>query len=380
MVIIMIICWILLAGYCGLMLYYKRGWMNIKKYEKESRQSLMTQVSVIIPARNESENIRACLESVVSQNYPLSLFEVIVIDDHSTDNTAEIVLSYKESNVRLIKLSDELKGKVINSYKKKAIEEGIRKALGALIVTTDADCVVGPNWLAEIVNFYEKHNAVFIAAPVSFYGEKNDLLKIFQSIDFLTMQGITGAAVSEKFQCMCNGANLAYEKKVFEEVGGFKGIDNIASGDDMLLMHKIFSRYPDRVLFLKNKDAIVKTKPMDSIDGFLNQRIRWASKADKFQDKKITFVLAWVYFLNVFLFGATVTAFLSDSYYDNVLVLWIIKTVVELLFIVPVAKFFNKLHLMWWYPLLQPFHVVYIIISGWLGKFGKYKWKERSVS
>ncbi|GAC1588399.1 MAG: glycosyltransferase [Ginsengibacter sp.] len=339
----------------------------------------MTQVSVIIPARNESKNITACIESILKQTYSSSLFEVIVVDDHSTDDTAELVASYKNRNVRLIKLSDELKGKIINSYKKKAIEEGIKKASGTLIVTTDADCIVKPNWLLGIVSFYEVHNAAFIAAPVSFYEEKNDLLKIFQSIDFLTMQGITGAAVNEKFQCMCNGANLAYEKKVFEEVGGFTGIDKIASGDDMLLMHKIFSRYPERVLFLKNKDVIVSTKPMDSIGDFLNQRIRWASKADKFQDKKITLVLALVYFLNVFLFGGTVGAFLNHTYYENVLLAWVVKTLVELFFILPVANFFYKTHLLWWYPVLQPFHVIYIIISGWLGKFGKYKWKERSV-
>lgn len=178
---------------------------------------------------------------------------------------------------------------------------------------------------------------------------------------------------------MCNGANLAYEKKAFLEVGGFTGIDNIASGDDMLLMHKIFERHPDRVNFLKSPDAIVKTRPAQSLNEFLNQRIRWASKADKYSDKKITAVLLLVYFFNAWiLFLGILTIFYPSLLY------WLTgllaaKTIVELFFLYPVAGFFKKEKLLWWFPLAQPFHILYTIIAGWLGKFGSYKWKDRKV-
>jgi hypothetical protein len=61
------------------------------------------------------------------------------------------------------------------------------------------------------------------------------------------------------------------------------------------------------------------------------------------------------------------------------LLLLALKTVVELFFLFPVAKFFNKQLLLWWFPLMQPFHIVYTVIAGWLGKFGNYKWKDRKV-
>ena len=370
----------LLLIYCLLILFYLINWLSIPtKLNSILHEKYSTQISIIIPARNEEQNIKICIDSILKQDYPADLFEIIVVDDHSIDNTAAVVAAYNSESIKLISLADELNGNAINSYKKKAIEIAVQKAKGTLIVCTDADCIVTPKWLSSIAAAYEKHGSFFIASPVSFYQE-DSLLKIFQSLDFLTMQGITGAAVYTKFQSMCNGANIAYEKRIFNEVGGFKGIDSIASGDDMLLMHKIAKLYPEKVMFLKNKNAIVRTLPVDSIKGFLNQRIRWASKADKYDDKKITGVLMVVYFFNVSLFITTIYTIFDNSFLIPCLLFWLFKTISELAFVIPVASFFGKVKLVWWFIPLQPFHVVYIIISGWLGKFGKYTWKERQVS
>ncbi len=376
--IIIAIAIFLFLMYACLIIYYRQGWMKIPigngQWATGNEQTL---ISVIIPARNEEENIRKCLDSVTNQSYPKHLFEVIVVDDFSTDKTPEIINSYSDYNVTLLSLKDHTEPN-INSYKKKAIEIAISRAKGELIVTTDADCIVPQTWLQTIVSLYEKHQPAFIAAPVSYYGE-NNFLKIFQSLDFMTLQGITGASVYKKFHSMCNGANLAYEKKAFLEAGGFSGIDNIASGDDMLLMHKIFELYPEKVLFLKSQDAIVKTKPAETLKEFFNQRIRWASKADKYTDKKMTAVLLLVY-----LFNAWLLLFGLLCIFYPLLFLWFIaiiiaKTIVELFFLYPVARFFNKEKLLWWFPLAQPFHILYTVIAGWLGKFGSYKWKERKV-
>ncbi len=195
----------------------------------------------------------------------------------------------------------------------------------------------------------------------------------------MALQGITGASVFKKIHAMCNGANLAYQKKVFFEVGGFEGIDQIASGDDMLLMHKIQSVYPERTLFLKSKDIIVKTQPAETLKEFINQRIRWASKADRYTDKKITMVLLLVYLFNAWIFILGIFSF----FYLKMLYLFLIsigiKAIVELFFLYPVAKFFGKEKLLWWFVPAQPFHIIYTLIAGWLGKFGSYRWKGRRV-
>ncbi len=386
--ILIYISLILLLGYSALLVYYRKSWGSIPDFKVEANSKLSTKISIIIPARNEEENIGCCLQSIIEQSYPAHLFEVLVVDDHSTDNTAAIIKSYASQNVKLISLKDYLSANEINSYKKKAIEISIQQSNGELIVTSDADCIFPKNWLTSIASFYESKRPAFIVMPVLIsYGKK--MIEVFQSLDFMTLQGITGASVHKKFHSMCNGANLAYTKEAFIAVNGFKGIDNIASGDDMLLMHKIYNQFPNNIEYLKSREVIVTTNPVSTIQEFFNQRIRWASKADQFDDKRIFIVLIIVYFLNVLMMVLPIVALISNrsisiiniqlSMFNFYASLLLIKTIFELFFLYPVAKFFNQTKLLWWFPIAQPFHIVYTVIAGWLGKFGKYTWKERSV-
>ncbi len=379
---------VLFLLYALLICYYWKSWISIANFKPQTTNyKPQTCISVIIPARNEEENIAHCLNSICNQFYPKQLFEVLVVDDYSTDKTAAIVNSYADKNIKLISLKDFVHDK-LNSYKKKAIEIAIAQSTGELIVCTDADCIVGENWLTTIAAFYETHQPVFIAAPVSINCSFN-FIEMFQALDFAMLQGITGASVHKKIHSMCNGANLAYTKKAFNAVGGFAGIDSIASGDDMLLMHKIYKQWPDKVMFLKSKEAIVQTAPVNSVTAFFNQRIRWASKADKYDDKRIFAVLLLVYLVNVLLLALPVFAVFNNVQYTmlNVqysmigvwLLLLLLKTIAELLFLYPVAKFFGKQSMLWLFPLMQPFHILYTVIAGWLGKFGSYHWKERKV-
>ncbi|MBS1621899.1 MAG: glycosyltransferase [Bacteroidetes bacterium] len=336
-----------------------------------------TTISVIIPARNEEKNIGLLLQKIKEQSYPENLFEVIVIDDHSEDKTAEIVKNYNA--VTLIRLQENN----INSYKKKAIETGIALAKNELIVTTDADCIPGPDWLKNIAALKEKKDSVFIAAPVV-YDNNNSLLQIFQSLDFLALQGFTGVAVEENVLPMSNGANMAYTRQVFYEVNGFSGIDTLASGDDMLLMYKIWKKYPGQCHYLKAKPAITHTAPVKTWKEFFNQRIRWASKTSKYKDKKIMPVLLLVYLFNLS-FPALLIALFRDPYPFNIgtgvwlLILWIAKTIVELPFIYSVAVFFEKQSLLKYYFILQPVHIAYILFTGLFSQTGKYEWKGRKV-
>jgi len=386
---LLIILLVIFGSYFLLILYYRNAWLAIPDYRGEIQNvGPQTKISVIIAARNEEENIAACLGSISQQLYPKELFEVIVVDDHSTDKTAEIISNHPLPNLRLISLRDLVADQKLNSYKKKAIEIAIKQATGELIVTTDADCIVPPHWLQTLASFYEQHEPAFIAAPVS-VDCSNKFIEFFQGLDFMTLQGITGASVHKKIHSMCNGANMAYTKKAFEEVGGFAGIDNIASGDDMLLMHKIYKRYREKVMFLKSEDVIVQTQPVNSIKEFFSQRIRWASKAGKYEDKRIFWVLLLVYLVNVSLLVLPVIALIRNvqfSMFNAQCSIWgvwflllVIKTLVELIFLYPVAKFFNKHPMLWAFPLMQPFHIIYTVIAGWLGSFGSYSWKERKV-
>jgi cellulose synthase/poly-beta-1,6-N-acetylglucosamine synthase-like glycosyltransferase len=335
--------------------------------------------TIVIPARNEEDNIEQCLLSILQNDYPSNLFEVIVADDFSTDNTVQIVkkLQQQFANLKLIQLEKFVIDK-LNSYKKKSIETAIAHSSYDWIITTDADCKVSYTWLDLFDNYIQKNNVVFIGAPVRFTNN-GSFLSIFQCLDFISLQGITAASVSAGFHNMCNGANLAYKKEAFYEVNGFKDVDNIASGDDMLLMHKIGQRYPGKIGYLFNKEAIVETLPMQNWKSFMNQRIRWASKATSYSDKKIFLVLLLVYLTNLCLLLLPLLSFFNSMILFYWFILLLVKTCSELIFMLPVAKFFDQQKLLWWFPLMQPFHIVYTIASGWLGKFGKYEWKGRIV-
>lgn len=379
MPIIFIIIIILALLYGALMLWYRYGWSHLGACETCKETTPVTKVSVIIPARNEEKHILSCLEAVNLQSYPAELLEVIVVNDHSTDRTAELVRNFGEHNVKLIDLANYLPDATsLNSYKKKAIETAITHCSGDLIITTDADCIMSREWVKTLVGFYQSNGFKFMAAPVSFYRE-DGFFKVFQSLDFLSMQGITGATAQLRCGTMCNGANLAYEKKAFWDVGAFQGIDCIASGDDMLLMYKMYKAYPDGIGFVKHPQAIVRTLPAEDFSAFMNQRIRWASKADKYEDKRLTAVLGFVYLWNVVLFALFIGGFFYPVCWLWCIGLIIYKTLIELFFLWPVAKFFHKTKLLWQFFPAQFIHIPYIIVAGWMGKFGSYEWKNRKV-
>ena len=375
----MLISGILAALYGGLILVYRYWFKALKPFElsKELEQAVF--FSIIIPARNESVNIEKCIQNILAQSYPL--YEIIVVDDHSTDDTAELVLHLANQypQIQLIHLKDYLGGQLTNSYKKKAIEIAVEKSTGSWIVTTDADCLVPPNWLNYFNAMILSKNPVFIAAPVMFMLNGQFSGK-FQVLDFLSLQGITAAAVSAGSLSMCNGANLAYSKQAFEAVDKFKGIDQLASGDDMFLMHKMKQQYPNRLAYLYSDEMIVQTAPMPNWGSFIQQRIRWASKADSYKDPKIFLVLLLVYLFNASLF----LGLLGGVFFIELLIWtsWIIaiKTLIELYFLLPVAKFFKLEKALLFFPVMQPFHIAYTVVAGWLGKFGKYQWKSRTVN
>lgn len=368
---------ILIICYAMLIAFYSKGWQRLPEYNIPVDFIPSQKVTVIIPARNEEANIGTCIQSLAAQDYPAGLLQVIVIDDHSTDATADIVKSFDDPRIQVLHLKDFVQSG-INSYKKKAIATGIEHASGDWIITTDADCTASPAWIRSVMAYQQQTDAVLVAAPVKLKSG-NRILHIFQSLDFLTLQGITAASVARDFHTMCNGANLCYAKQAFHDVNGFEGIDQLASGDDMLLMYKIAKQFPGKIKYLKSKAATVSSLPAESWKAFWSQRIRWASKADKYDDKRIFRTLVLVYLLNVLMLALFVLAFFNTDLFLVVILLLLSKTLIEYPFVNTVAAFFGERKLMKFFPLLQPLHILYTIIAGWLGKFGGYQWKGRTV-
>ena len=370
---------VLLFVYGILMQFYHTWWKELPDFTASDAASYTPaiKISVIIPARNEEKNIAVCINSICEQDYPPHLFQIIVIDDNSTDKTAEMAngISYEGIQIIYYKLGPINKN---TAPKKRAIETGISMASGELIVTTDADCIAAPGWLKNMAAYHARSKNVFIAAPVKIK-EGASLLSKFQALDFLTMQGITGGAVFKQFHYMCNGANLAYEKRVFYDVDGFTGIDNIASGDDMLLMNKVAKKFPQQLGFIKSTAAIVTTLPADRWNAFFQQRIRWASKAAHYNQSRIFFALLLVYFTNLFIFCFLLIGCFQKFALLLFLFLCIAKFFMELFFVKEVAAFFQQSKLVPWLLILQPLHIVYIVVSGFLGQFKSYEWKGRKL-
>jgi len=363
--IVFLLCYALLFG------YYRRGWKQLPEF-KQSSEDVFTRISVIVPARNEAQNIGRLLHSLQQQHYPKEKFEIIVVDDHSEDDTAAVVRSYGVANLQLIQPAAD----AARSSKKKAIEAGVRQASGLLIVTTDADCRMEPSWLSTLNRFYLQTGAKFIAAPVKITGGQR-AVEVFQILDFMMLQGITAASVAANFHTMCNGANLAYEKAAFEAVGGFEGIDRVATGDDLLLMYKIWKRYPDKVFYLKSRGATVETAALPSWKALLNQRRRWASKTLVYDDFRIIAALGFVFLFNLLFIALVIAALVSPFYWYAVLLYLAVKCGLELSFIYPVARFFGQQKLLRYMAVFQPVHVAYVVAVALISQFGKYEWKGR---
>lgn len=372
--VISVISLLLTFFYAFLVLFLRNGWLKLSDFKKADIVP-KTQVSILIAARNEADKIHLTIDDILAQNYPKTLFELIIVDDHSSDGTAEIINSYASQGVKLIILNES---EPLNSYKKKAISEAIKLSVGELIITTDADCRMGTNWLSTIVNYYEQNDFNLISSPVVYFEEKS-LFERLQTLEFLFLIGLGAAGIGNKMPSTCNGANLAYKKSVFLSLDGFKGIDDLASGDDELFLHKVAHNYPGSIGFCKSEDAIVYTHAKPTLNEFLQQRKRWASKSVKYKDKKIMFLAVSIWFFNVSLAVNLLAGIFFPILLKLVFIQFIIKLVAEIFFLEPLTTFAKRKNLLYYLSFFTFLHVVYFIYIGLAGNSGKYQWKGRMV-
>ncbi|GAA4456640.1 glycosyltransferase [Nibrella saemangeumensis] len=350
-------------------------WLRIPTVHPPANPAELPFITVIIPVRNEALNLPLLLHDLNQQTY--SRFEVIVADDASTDETLALTQAFTGQasfSLRALPLSNIRTA----SPKKRAITQSIRQAQGDLIVTTDGDCRVGPRWLETIAAFYATTHARLISGPVTFTPERS-VADFLQTVEGASLIGSGACTMALGVPTMCNGANLCYEKQVFEEVGGFDGVDHVASGDDELLMHKIAHRYPQGIRFLKSQDAIVQTGAHTSWRAFYNQRKRWASKWQAYQSYLPTVLAVFVFLSNTSLVVSVLGWLANWISAKGFLTVVLLKVVPEFLFLRQVLVFLQKKPAVSRIPLTQLVYPFYVLFFGLAAQRKGFDWKDRKL-
>jgi len=342
------------------------GLNRMKRFSKKEFTP-KTSFTIVVPFRNEKENLPNLLHSISLLNYPKELVEVILVDDDS-----EEVFSVQYSVFSLKVIKNIRKS---NSPKKDAIETAIQIAKNDWIITTDADCLVQKDWLS-IYDQYIQENKVKMVASGVCYIPKSGFLSAFQNLDFLSLQGATIGSFGINQPFICNGANFAYSKAFFKELNGFQGNNSIASGDDVFLLQKAVSIAPKKVGFLLSKESIVATKPVENWTELFQQRVRWASKSTGYSSvygKLLALVvfggnLVWILSFFLWLLG------ILDQ---NIFMLFVaLKFLIDFNLLFKTANFFeSKLQYMLASSLLYPFFSVAVAVYS---LFGNYSWKGRN--
>ncbi len=354
--------------YCISIIYMWMGWERIPMLNDNEATPPVT---VLIPIRNEAVTIKNLLKSLLNQTYAGEV-EVIIIDDHSEDESNKIVKSFVAHNInfKLIELEEKL-------GKKAAIASGVSQARTDIILTIDGDCLAPPTWVEAMVKTFGEHTQM-VSGSVKFK-EEPSLFNQLQRIEFTSLIGSGAALIGWGKPLMANGANLGFRKTAFLEVGGFAGNEETASGDDVFLLHKIAAKFPKSVAFVKQEEAIIETLAQPSLKLFMQQRIRWASKWKAYTDlfTKTTAVLIFLLSLSMIVFPF-ITNFNRPS-----LFIWanlmIIKSLFDFYFIRQVAEFLKIKIGFIPFVLLQVLYPFYVVITAMVSFKKRYYWKGRTV-
>lgn len=339
------------------------GLFNLKERFHSINKNNLIKVSVLIAARNEEKNIEKLLESLKKQSFPKELFEVIIVNDHSTDNTDEIINDFinknKELDVKLLKAE--------KTGKKHAISQALHTAINELVIVTDADCVLNDLWIESIVGFYQEEKCKMILAPVLLSPAEN-LFEKMQVLEHLSLIGSTAGSASIGFPVMCNGANMAYERKAALEVEKFRKDFDIPSGDDMFLLEQFVKRYGhNNVKFLLSKSAVVKTKTCKTIKDFFRQRRRWVSKTKSYTSWKVIVTAFIVLFFNLSIISLLVSSFFVPALWSIYILLTLLKFFIDFPLLKNITNFMNQGSLLKWVlplEIIYPFYVVFTALSG----------------
>ena len=359
------------------------GWFRLKKWDQEDKDP-QTRITIIIPARNEAENIGSLLEDILDQSYPGELLELIVVDDYSSDDTAGVVQSnwtqpagqagMQDAGCRIILVDND------NPGKKGAIRKGVELASGELIVTIDADCRVGTEWLTAIASYYTKYKPKLISGPVVIK-ESIGLFKSFQSMELMSLVASGAGSIGINQPIMCNGANLAFAKEAYLRANENKQDLKYASGDDIFLLLKVKRLYgSNSIRFLKSRESIVETRARNTLKGYFKQRFRWVSKSKGYRDPTIIIVALIVFLFNLALLSYSILAYNSLDLARICAAMWIIKVVIDLPILLGFSMFARRDNIMGYYFIFAIGYVLFTTIAAIVGNLPLgYSWRERRI-
>lgn len=357
-----------------------KGWKEVKFLAVDSNYIPTTTVAIVLTVRNEEMVLDSILSQLVLQEYPQELVQIYIADDSSTDLTATIIGTW------LIKHPDLLRKVNLNLQyvswkgKKKWIASAIEQTEATLILTTDADCQIPKTWVKSMVHAFEIKHASFISGPVSMKGAKN-FWHAFQEIEFSSLIGSGASAIGLQKPLMCNGANIGYARKAYQQVRGFDGNETIASGDDEFLMHKISREFgASQIVFCKDENSIIRTETATTWSEFYNQRKRWASKWENYTLNYVKGIAIGIFIFHLSILVFSALALVNYVAWYLPIFLWGTKIFFDYFYLKSIARFLSidfKNTTFIKTVLIYPMYVVYFGIAG---RFGTYRWKERIVT
>ncbi len=333
-------------------------------------QDARVRISVIVAARNEQENIPLLAECLFSQSYPNELFEVIAVNDHSDDRTLDMLreLALSFPNLKVLDLPGGRQGK------KAALAHGIAHASGELVVTTDADCAMGEKWLSTLAAFYVQHAPDMIIAPVRV--SYRSVFEALQSLELSALVTLAAASAFGRNPVLCNGANLAFRKKAFDEVKGYAGHEDSPSGDDVFLMQEMKSA-GKKIFFIKSKSSIVTTRPQEELKDLLDQRSRWASKWGIYKDQTLFWMVLLSGSINFLLVLFVVLSIFSNTFATQLLLMFALRSGADLILIGSGIEYSGKKQLLLFYLPAAVIYPAYFLLAGLGALKGSYSWKGR---
>lgn len=352
------------------------GFNKLKLNSISSNNPSSDFVSIVISARNEEDNIESCIYEIAKQNYPKSNFELIIVDDCSDDKTfilAENTLKKSGLNYQIIK-QDTHQGK------KQSIAKALEIAKGVIIVTSDADVIHRhSNWLKSISGYFGSNTLNMLIMPID-YIHQNDIISKFQTIENIALTGITAGYTGIGKPFMCNGANLAFKKNMYDKVNGYESHFNLSSGEDVFLLESFKTIDADKIAYALSRQLIVKTKAENSFVSFLNQRIRWASKT-KYNSNFINSFFAFTILLSNLIFLALLVAILKKSFILPYLSIFALaKFVFDFLLLFLASDFLGRLKQIWWIIPLECVYWIYALTIGLTSFVYRPSWKGKKIN
>ncbi|MBD0823679.1 glycosyltransferase family 2 protein [Aestuariibaculum marinum] len=369
-----IISFFIILSYVALIGSFAYGFHKVPTFKNQTTAHKTT-FSIIIPFRNEAENLPQLLDSIKQLQYPSNLFEVLLVNDDSEDDSVDIINNFITSSSLPVTLLNN--NRMSPSPKKDAISTAITKANNEWIITTDADCILPQLWLNTFDAFIQENKVECIVAPVK-YISQNNFLNTFQILDILSLQGATigGFGINKPF--LCNGANFAYKKTLFKALNGFEGNNQTASGDDIFFLEKTVKHNAKSVAYLKSKTIVINTNAQPSWKSLISQRIRWAAKTSRYNNWFGKLTGSIVLLTNLFIVLAYSFTLMGTMTSQTLVYLLMIKFSIDLYLINKTAQFFNQREVMKFYVfgfIVYPFFCVYVALASMVST---YQWKGRT--